>query len=45
MNSGKAARLIQFAVKAEIFGAHKFGDKNDLPVVHYEMFHDLVNRF
>jgi hypothetical protein len=43
MNLRKAARLIQFAVKTQITSAHKLGDKNNLTVVHSEVFHYLIN--
>jgi hypothetical protein len=43
-NSGKSASLIQFAVKAQVVSANKFGDKYNLPIVHSEVFHHLVNR-
>jgi hypothetical protein len=43
--SRKSASLIQFTVEAQVIGTHKLSDIDNLPVVHSEVFHHLVNRF
>ena len=43
-NSGSSAGLVQFAVKSQGLAAHQLGDKKNLPVVHSEVLHHLVNR-
>jgi hypothetical protein len=41
-HSRKSASFIQFTVKVQVISTHKFGDKDNLPVVHSEVVNRLA---